>query len=649
MNNIKTMRYLGNKTKHLKFINDTVQKYVKKNNLNKSIFDGFGGTGSVTHFFNLNDYNIISNDILRFSYYLCYSRNNIKLDDLKFDNLKMNIDEILEVLNNCKHKGFIYKNYSPNKSLKYIRKYFTNENAEIIDGIRIKIEEWYKNKKITYKEYIHLISILIETVSLYSNIAGTYGAFLKEWDTRSLKRLTLKKEISNNLLAKNNNKTYNKDINIIIKDIEADILYIDPPYNQRDYCMYFHVLETIAIYDNPKLKDNKTGTKYKYNKSKWCNKKKVLEELEFIIKNSKSKLIIMSYNNEGIIKENYIKNLFSKYGIYTVNKKIVKRFKSRKENKDIIVYEYLHILEKINNITKITDQYKVEENGEKKEEDKGEDKGEEKEEEKEEDKEEEREEENEEEKGEKDKEVLINKILNKCCLIGMKDIPDNYIDLICCDLPYGLTECKWDTVIDIDLLWGQYNRILKKNGTIILFGKQPFTSRLVSSNYKMFKYSLVWKKSKPGGFAQAPYKFLCEHEDILIFTEGKTTKNSKNRMTYNPQGTKKCNKKMKGKTGNTEHRKGRKKQKDYIQTTTNYPRSILEFKNEGKVKHPTQKPLKLIEYLIKTFSNENEIVLDNCMGSGTTAIACLNTNRSYIGYEKNKNYYNICIERINNN
>tara|TARA_R100000935_G_C2773820_1_gene138759 strand:+ start:35 stop:832 length:798 start_codon:yes stop_codon:yes gene_type:complete len=245
----------------------------------------------------------------------------------------------------------------------------------------------------------------------------------------------------------------------------------------------------------------------------------------------------------------------------------------------------------------------------------------------------------------------INKngiLINSCCIDGMKLVKRKSVDLICCDLPYGLTECKWDTPIDLNKLWELYNNILKDTGTILLFGKQPFTSRLVTSNYKMFKYSLVWQKSKPGGFAQAPYKILCEHEDILIFTYGKTTKNSKNRMTYNPQGTEPCKINMKGKTGSTEHRMGRKTQKDYVQTTTNYPRSILKFNNEGKVKHPTQKPILLIEYLIKTFSNENEVVLDNCMGSGTTAIACIKNNRKYIGFEKDEKYYEVCCERINN-
>ena len=597
------MRYLGNKTKFLDFIFETINKYIIEKKLEKTICDGFGGTGSVTQCFNKKNFTVISNDINNYSFNLCYSRNNIISSDLNFSKLDCNnINEVFDILNKSRHKGFIYHNYSPIEGLEHKRMYFTNENAEIIDGIRIQLEQWFTNQKITYKEYVHLLAVLIETVSLYSNIPGSYGAFLNKWDSRALKTLQLTENIHFNLLAQynTNNQTFQKDLHNIISSISTDVLYIDPPYNERDYSMYYHVLETISSYNNPKLKNNKTATKVKYNKSLWCNKRTAAAEMEFIIKNSKSKLIVMSYNNEGIIPAETIKKTFEKYGNYYIEKKQARRFKCNNVSSDVIVYEYLHILEKKTPLT-VTPST-----------------------------------------------VSIRGIIyNESCLTGMNKITDKSVDLICCDLPYGLTECKWDTPLDLDILWKNYNRILKKNGTIILFGKQPFTSRLVSSNYKMFKYSLVWHKSKPGGFAQAPYKVLCEHEDILIFTFGKTTKNSKNRMTYNPQGTKPCNKKMKGKTGNTEHRKGRKTQKDYVQTTTNYPRSILKFKNEGKVKHPTQKPLKLIEYLIKTFSNHNEMVLDNCMGSGTTAIACINTERHYIGYETDKKFYNICIERIN--
>ena len=604
---IKTMRYLGNKSKLLAFIYDTLKEYMDKHQLNPTIIDGFGGTGSVTQYFNRLDFKVISNDINDYTYKLCYSRNNISKEDLLFDGLKLNITGVLNKLNKCKNKGFIYQNYSPNSLLNYERKYFTNENAEIIDGIRIQIQNWFNNKRITEKEYIHLIAILIETTSLYSNIPGTYGAFLKKWDSRALKTLTLTEDIHNNLLSKSSHKnlTYNADIRTIIDSIEADILYLDPPYNEREYSTYYHVLETISLYNNPELKNNKTGTKKNIKKSAWCKKSKVKQELEYILTHSKSKLVLLSYNNEGIISQDEIKTLFEKYGVYSSKKKEVRRFKCNQSKSDKVVYEYIHVLEKFTLQKKKCDINSI-----------------------------------------VNHETPRGTIMNMCCLEGMNSIPDKSIDLICCDLPYGLTECKWDTPIDLDKLWKCYNRILKDYGTIILFGQQPFSSRLVSSNYKMFKYSLVWQKSKPGGFAQAPYKVLCEHEDILIFTYGKTTKNSKRRMTYNPQGTKPCNKKMKGKTGSTEHRKGRKTQKDYVQTTTNYPRSVLKFNNEGKVKHPTQKPLKLIEYLIKTFSNENETVLDNCLGSGATVIACIKNNRKYIGYEKNKKYYDICVERI---
>jgi len=614
---IKTMRYLGNKSKHLKFIYDTFIECVNKIGLNNPIiFDAFGGTGSVTNFFNINNYNVISNDLNNYSYKLCYSRNSITKSDLLFNGLNMNLSDIIDLLNTKKHKGFVYYNYSPNKDIKYERKYFTNENAEIIDGIRQQIEIWNNNNNITNDEYIFLISLLIETVSLYSNIPGTYGAFNTQWDIRSLRKFELDKNNTHYLLAKNKFKTYNEDLKTIIDRIKCDVLYIDPPYNERDYSAYYHVLETISLYDNPEINDNKTGTKKNCKKSKWCNKSSCKEELEYIIKNTTAKCVIMSYNNEGIMKTEDINEIYNKYGEYLCKKKLVKRFKCNNTENDVDVYEYLHILFKKS--------HDIESNT-----------------------------------------VLENKIIGKneippmvdtkcndiyncCCLTGMTKLHNGVVDLICTDLPYGLTECKWDTPINLDKLWQEYKRVLKPYGTIILFGQQPFTSRLVSTNYEMFKYSLVWHKSKPGGFAQAPYKVLCEHEDILIFSNGKTSENAKHKMVYNPQGTIPCNKVMKGKTGTTEHRKNRKTQDDYVQTTTNYPRSILKFNNEGKTQHPTQKPIELIKYLIKTFSNENDLVLDSCMGSGTTALACIETKRMFIGYELDTKYYNICKERIQN-
>lgn len=224
----------------------------------------------------------------------------------------------------------------------------------------------------------------------------------------------------------------------------------------------------------------------------------------------------------------------------------------------------------------------------------------------------------------------------------MTKITDESIDMILCDLPYGTTQCKWDTIIPFDSLWREYNRIIKPNGAIILTATQPFTSTLVTSNLDMFRYSLVWEKSKSTGFLNSKKMPLRAHEDILVFY--------KNLPTYNPQKT--IGKPYdKGKVNrNTEvyrEQKGEMHVKN--DDGTRYPRSVQYFKtaeSEGKVYHPTQKPLTLFEWLIKTYTNENEVVLDNCIGSGTTAIASIRTNRKYIGIEKDEEYYNITLERI---
>lgn len=241
----------------------------------------------------------------------------------------------------------------------------------------------------------------------------------------------------------------------------------------------------------------------------------------------------------------------------------------------------------------------------------------------------------------------INKIYNEDCIIGMSRLPDKSIDCIICDLPYGTTACKWDTIIPFEPLWKQYERVIKDNGAIVLFGSQPFTSALVTSNIKLFKYSLVWKKSRPQGFAQAPYRFMTEHEDILVFSKGGCAKNATNRIKFNPQNLIYSPRKTKGKKANaSEHRIRKTDQKDFISEWTNYPRSIIENDSEFNTVHPTQKPVSLLEYLIKTYSDEGETVLDNCIGSGTTAVAAINTSRNYIGFETDKTYYQIACDRI---
>lgn len=241
------------------------------------------------------------------------------------------------------------------------------------------------------------------------------------------------------------------------------------------------------------------------------------------------------------------------------------------------------------------------------------------------------------------------------CLEGMKYIDDKSIDMILCDLPYGTTACQWDTVIPFELLWEHYERIIKDNGAIVLFGSQPFTSELIHSNLKLFKYEWIWHKKRfNSGFAHAKNKPLKKHENIVVFSFGTTIHKSQsvNRMVYNPQGLQPTVRKRKT-YSNTDVSFGKRPSHgDTLQKYTNYPQSIIEFDLSehdlvnNKPMHPTQKPVELCEYLIKTYTNEGDLVLDNCMGSGTTAVACINTNRNYIGFELDSKYYNIANKRI---
>ena len=238
---------------------------------------------------------------------------------------------------------------------------------------------------------------------------------------------------------------------------------------------------------------------------------------------------------------------------------------------------------------------------------------------------------------------LYNNIFNEDCLVGMQRIEDQSVDMILCDLPYGTTKCTWDSIIPLDSLWEQYTRIIKPNGAIVLTASQPFTSILISSNLKLFRYSWVWEKSKASGYLNAKKMPLKAHEDICVFY--------KKSPVYNPQ-MRKGEPYYKGRALRTTDVYG--KQKATLvenKTGDRYPRSVIYFKTaesegKGKAIHPTQKPIALFEYLIKTYSNKGAVVLDNCMGSGSTAIACLLTDRKYIGFELNQNYYDISLKRI---
>lgn len=234
------------------------------------------------------------------------------------------------------------------------------------------------------------------------------------------------------------------------------------------------------------------------------------------------------------------------------------------------------------------------------------------------------------------------------CLELMKEIPDKSVDMILCDLPYGTTACKWDIVIPFDKLWEQYNRVIKDNGAIVLFGSEPFTSLLITSNIKTFRYDIVWDKVNCSSGILAKKRPLKSHENIVIFY--------KNQPTYNPQmtvGTKwhrcgKSNLKVAAVYGDEQKTVKRKMLSDT--TELKYPKSILTVSNADNTKrvHPTQKPTELLEWLIKTYTNEGEIVLDNCMGSGSTGVACVNTNRNFIGIELDEKYFEVAKARVEN-
>ena len=244
------------------------------------------------------------------------------------------------------------------------------------------------------------------------------------------------------------------------------------------------------------------------------------------------------------------------------------------------------------------------------------------------------------------------KLYNGDCLEVMKDIPDKSVDMILCDLPYQMTSAKWDIIIPFDKLWEQYERIITDNGAIVLFGKQPFTTDLINSNRKLFKYELIWEKDKPTNFALANKQPMCYHENILVFykkqpiynkqmieREGKGTWRYEFDISHENRTIQGTNKKYSG-----------KKEKSNYDVKLKNPKSILYF-DTGKrqhLQHPTQKPVLLCEWLVRTFTNENMTILDNCMGSGTSGVATMNVGegRKFIGIELDKDYFEISKNRI---
>jgi adenine-specific DNA-methyltransferase len=354
------MRYIGNKEN---IINKIYNILLDNNVEGEKFFDFFSGTTNVARFYKDLGYTVESSDVMYMSYCLqkAYIENNeeplfkkiiqtLPQQSMGYKLFASPLDTVVNYLNQIPDvKGFIYNNYTPEgtKELEQPRMYFSNENGLRIDAIRQQIETWNKEELLSDTEYYILLTCLIETVSFYANVAGVYAAFHKKWDPRAIKRLELRTiKIHNN---KKINKVYNSNSLDLLEFIDTDILYLDPPYNERQYLPNYHLVETIAKYDNPKIKGVTGMREYENKRSTFCNAKTALRDLETIIKTAKYKYLIMSYNSEGIMPQEEIINMMSKYGTVKLEQFQYARFKSNnnglsKTKKHI--YEQLYILRK---------------------------------------------------------------------------------------------------------------------------------------------------------------------------------------------------------------------------------------------------------------------------------------------------------------
>lgn len=330
------MNYIGSKYSLLSFLDETISKVCKFDDTSNVIFaDLFAGTGVVGSYFRSKGYKVISNDIQYYSY--CLIRHLI-VNDYSVDSKLLDYFNDLEPI-----EGFIYDNYCLGSGSG--RNYFTDSNGKKCDAIRSELERLFLEKKINEDTYFYYLASLINSIDKYANTASVYGAFLKNLKKSALKEFKLEPL---DIIKGPKGLAYNKEINQLITEINGDVLYLDPPYNERQYCANYHVLETIAKYDHPELK-GKTGLRnYQKQKSEFCSKKTVEMAFENLIVNAKFKYIFLSYNNEGLMSLETIKKIMSKYGDYSFFTKEYKRFKADKsENRNITAdstVEYLHCL-----------------------------------------------------------------------------------------------------------------------------------------------------------------------------------------------------------------------------------------------------------------------------------------------------------------
>lgn len=338
------MNYIGSKLKLSSFIFDTVTKTCGSDLSQKVFCDLFAGTGIVGRNFRPHVKEVIANDVEYYSYVL--NRNYIG------NSFDFEYHEFLEKLNSLKgNKGFIFENYS--EGGKAGRNYFTSENGQKIDSVRLQIENWKQSGTISEDQYFFLLASLLESADKVANTASVYGAYLKHIKKSAAKPLiiqaaNIRNDLFNDRLASQENPIFQKDANQLIKEIEGDILYLDPPYNERQYGANYHLLNTIAKYDTfvPK---GKTGLR-DYYKSDWCKTRVVLKSFEELIENAQFRYIFLSYNNEGLMSQKQVQEVMERFGEYSLKTKKYQRFKADKtenrNHKASETFEYLHILEK---------------------------------------------------------------------------------------------------------------------------------------------------------------------------------------------------------------------------------------------------------------------------------------------------------------
>lgn len=345
------MNYIGSKYSLIDFLEKSIDKtltyYKETRKPSEMVFaDLFAGTGVVSGSFKKQGYSIIANDIQYYSYIITKHmiENNGNLNRERCNQLIIKLNKLEGT------EGFIYKNYSygGTEGQEFRRMYFSDFNAKKCDAIRITIEDWFTQKKINEHEYFFLLGSLVNSIDKYANTASVYGAYLKKFKTSALKEMELVAlPIMEGAVEC---KVYNENISELIKTVSGDILYLDPPYNARQYCSNYHILETIARYDNPQIK-GKTGLRdYSDQKSVFCNKNKVADAFNDLIKNAKFKYIFLSYNNEGLMSFDTIEKIMRKYGKYKVYMQQYRRFKadSKRDAKSDSTIEYLHCLVKEN-------------------------------------------------------------------------------------------------------------------------------------------------------------------------------------------------------------------------------------------------------------------------------------------------------------